>query len=247
MEINTVTTQHENKQLTEIRKIKTDFSSLEDYLAYRDGLMNQAINPWLKEAYQHSCTRQEIPSGMWVLVACETVDGATTTTALLDYVELDFDELHETDVNFDGLMSLNDWVELFNPKSWGDWLMVPRLFTRYILRQHVPALVFTADPWIDAMLHESRGTLMWTSQFIEIIRIVAGVGRREALDIYSSISLRKSGWQERLNKIHYLPTNQTLLQIFEERTVGLRSFGSPDYLLSNWLSNYYGKIMVSRL
>jgi hypothetical protein len=65
------------------------------------------------------------------------------------------------------------------------------------------------------------------------------VGRREALDIYSSISLRKSGWQEKLNEIHYLPTNQTLLQIFEERTVGIRSFGCPDYLLSNWLSNHY--------
>jgi hypothetical protein len=42
-----------------------------------------------------------------------------------------------------------------------------------------------------------------------------------------------------LEKIYYSPTDQTLMQIFRERTVGMQHLGSPDYFFADWLSRHY--------
>ena len=49
----TTTEQSQNFQLIEIRKIKTDFASSNDYMVFRNELMSKAINPWLKDTYHH--------------------------------------------------------------------------------------------------------------------------------------------------------------------------------------------------
>lgn len=52
MGLNTATTeQNDNHQLIEIRKIKSNFGSIHDYLVFRDTLMSKAINPWLSPDY----------------------------------------------------------------------------------------------------------------------------------------------------------------------------------------------------
>lgn len=247
MELNSAATeQGNNLQLIEIRKIKSVFASSNDYLVFRNELMSKAINPWMKEAYQQRDIHEdEIPKGVWALIACERGDGAMNTSVLLDFVELDFDEFPEAATNFDGIMDFTEWVAYFNPKTWGDWLMVPKLFSLYLRsRQNLPALAAAPDPWIDALLRESRGMLMWTSQFIQIIRMLAGVGLTEATKINSCFLMRKPGWEKLLENI-YPPTKQSLLQIFEERTVGMQCLGSPDYILADWLSNYFDSLTGS--
>lgn len=203
--------------------------------------MSKAINPWLKEAYQHRDSHENIPNGIWALIACERCDGATTTAVLLDFVELDFWLISETTPPFEGITGFTEWMALFNPISWGDWLIAPKLYQMHLRTgENLPALVATPDPWIDAVLRDSRGMLMWTHQFIQIIRLIGNVGITQASVIHSSWLLRKPGWERLLEKI-YPPTKQTLLQIFEERTIGMQSLGSPDYILADWLSTHFDK------
>ena len=141
-------------------------------------LMSKTINPWLKGAYRHKDLHEEkIPAGVWGLIACERGNGAMNPSVLLDFMELDFDDFPEIAKNFDGIMKFTEWVAHFNPKTWGDWLMVPKLFKLYLRsRQNLPALAATPDPWLDAVLRESHGILMWTHQLIQIIRMIADVG-----------------------------------------------------------------------
>lgn len=244
MEVNSVATgQGDNLQLIEIRKIDRDFSSGDDYLAFRNELMSKAINPWLKDAYQQSDIHEDgIPKGVWALIACERGDGAMSTSVLLDFVELDFDEFPEAARNFDGIMDFTGWVAHFNPKTWGDWLMVPKLFSLYLRSmQNLPALAAAPDPWLDAALRESRGMLMWTHQLIQIIRVIANVGITEATKMTTCILMKKPGWEKLLGNI-YPPIKQSLLQIFEERTVGMQCLGSPDYFLADFLSNHFNSL-----
>lgn len=231
-----------NFQLFEIRKIKSDFASDNDYLVFRNELLNKAINPWLRDAYHQSNFHgDKIPDGVWALVAGELDDGAIDTSMLLDFVELDFDVFPEAAKNFEGIMNFTEWVAQFNPKTWGDWLMVPKLFSLYLRsRRNLPELVAIPDSWLDAALRESRGMLMWTHQSIQVIRMLAGVGIAEASMIASCFSMKKPGWEKLLENI-YPPTKQSLLQIFEERTVGMQCLGSPDYILAGWLSNHFDR------
>ncbi len=69
MGLNSVATgQDDNLQLIEIRKVKTDFASTNDYMDFRNELMSKAINPWLKGAYHHKDLHEEkIPAGVWAL------------------------------------------------------------------------------------------------------------------------------------------------------------------------------------
>ena len=235
--------QGQSFQPIEIRKVKTDFASSNDYMVFRNELMSKAINPWLKDAYHHKDIHEKkIPSGVWALIACERETGAMNASMLLDFMELDFDDFPETAKNFDGIMSCTEWVAHFNPKTWGDWLMVPKLFKLYLRsRQNLPALAATPDPWLDAVLHESRGMLMWTHQLIQIIRMIADVGITEATRITKCALMRNPGWEKLLGNIHP-PTKQSLLQIFEERTVGMQCLGSPDYILADCLSNHFNSL-----
>jgi len=244
MGLNSVATgQDDNLQLIEIRKVKTDFASTNDYMEFRNELMSKANNPWLKDAYHHKDIHDgKIPSGVWALIACERSDGAMPPSMLLDFMELDFDDFPEAAKNFDGIMSFTEWVAHFNPKTRGDWVMVPKLFSLYLRsRQNLPSLAAAPDLWLDAVLRESRGILMWTHQLIQIIRMIADVGITEATKITTCVLMRKSGWEKLLENIHP-PTKQSLLQIFEERTVGMPCLGSPDYLLADLLSNHFNSL-----
>ena len=244
MGLNSVATgQDDNLQLIEIRKVKTYFASTNDYMDFRNELMSKAINPWLKEAFHHKDIHEEkIPSGVWALIACERETGAMNASMLLDFMELDFDDFPEAAKNFDGIMSFTEWVMHFNPKTWGDWLMVPKLFKLHLRSRHnLPALTATPDPWLDAVLRESRGMLMWTHQLIQIIRMIADVGITEATRITTCALMRNPAWEKLLGNIHP-PTKQSLLQIFEERTVGMQCLGSPDYILADCLSNHFNSL-----
>lgn len=239
MEMNSVEAQQGNMQLIEIRKVKSDFVSLNDYQIFRDELMSKCIHPWLKQAYQHIET-SNIPKAIWGLIAYEKIDGAMTNSVLLAFEELDFGIITESVSSFENITGFNKWVMQFNPTSWGDCLMVPKLYLMHLrIGRNQPALVATPDPWIDAVLRESRGMLMWSYQFIEITRMIADVSITEANQMRSSWVLREPDNKDKLSNIHYPPSQQTLLQILEERMVGMECLGSPDYFFADWLSKHY--------
>lgn len=243
MELNaTKAQQGRNIQLIEIRKLKRDFESSEDYLIFKDELISKTIHPWLMEAYQHDGSNVEVPNGIWALIACELVDGAITTTDLIAFAELDYGMISEAS-SFDGITGFNEWVAHFKPISWGDWLMVPKLYLMHLRTgRNLSTLAAKPDPWIDAVLRESRGILMWSNQLTDICRMIGGVGSTEIAKIRRVLSTADRDWQDTLRSIHYSPTNQTLLEIFEERTLGieyLQHTGHRDYMFANWLYNYF--------
>ena len=118
--------------------------------------------------------------------------------------------------------------------------MVPKLFHIYLRTgKELPALIATPDPWIDAVLRESRGILMWSYQFNEIVRMIGNVSMTEATKIRLSWVLREPEIMETLENIHYPPTQQTLKKIIDERMVGMDCLGSPDYFFANWLAKHF--------
>ncbi len=240
MSLNPAETQQASHQLIEIRRLKGDFASINDYQAFRAEMFSMAIQPWVKNAVQCKGSAENTPEGVWAMIGCEKTDGGVSNLVLLAFAELYFEDDAENTVPFEGVGSFDEWVAQFNPKTMGDWLMVPKLFLMYLRTgRNLPALTATPDPWIDAVLRESRGMLMWSYQFIEMIRMIANVGITEATRIHSRYLMMQLKHEEILEKIHYSPTNQTLMQIFRERTVGMQHLGSPDYFFADWLSKHY--------
>lgn len=227
-----------NHQLIEIRKVRCDFASINDYQEFQAEMFSMAIQPWVKNAVQCKDGTENIPEGVWAMIGCEKTDSGVSNLVLLAFAELYFEEYSET--AFEGASSFDEWVAKFSPETMGDWLMVPKLFLIHLRTgRNLPALTATPDPWIDAVLRESRGMLMWSYQFIEMIRMIADVGITEATKIHSRYLMMQLKHREILEKIYYSPTDQTLMQIFRERTVGMQNLGSPDYFFVDWLSKHY--------
>ena len=131
------------------------------------------------------CIRDS-PEGVWAMIGCEKTHSGVSNLVLLAFAELYFEEAAEATVPFKVASSFDEWVAQFNPRTMGDWLMVPKLFLMYLRTgRNLPELAATTDPWIDAVLRESRGMLMWSYQFVEIIRMIADVGITEATKIHS--------------------------------------------------------------
>lgn len=239
MEMNSGKAQQSNMQIIEIRKVNCDFASLNDYQVYLDELMSACIHPWIKLAHQRN-EASNIPHAIWGLIACERIDGVMINSVLLAYEELDYSINSEIASQPESVTSFSECVAQFNPTSWGDWLMVPKLFHIYLRTgKELPALIATPDPWIDAVLRESRGILMWSYQFNEIVRMIGNVSMTEATKIRLSWVLREPEIMETLENIHYPPTQQTLKKIIDERMVGMDCLGSPDYFFANWLAKHF--------
>jgi hypothetical protein len=237
MALNSAEAQQDNHQLIELRKVRGDFATLNNYHEFRDEMLSMAIQPWFKNSFQDKDSAENIPESVWAIIGCEKTGGAVSNLVLLAYEELDYSITSETAHPSEGVTGFNQWVTQFNPTTWGDWLMVPKLYLMHLRNgKYISALTATPDPWIDAVLRESRGMLMWSYQFVEIIRMIADISITEATKMRLSWILREAGIKEILENIHYPPTQQTLLQILEERMVGMEYLGSPDYFFAGWLS-----------
>ncbi|MDP3183091.1 MAG: replicative DNA helicase [Desulfobaccales bacterium] len=240
MSLGSIEAKQESYQLMEIRKLKSDFASINNYQEFRAEMFSMAIQPWVKNAVKCKNTAENIPEGIWAMIGCDKTDNGVSNLVLLAFAELYFEEDAETSVPFWGVSSFDKWVTQFNPRTMGDWLMVPKLFLMHLRTgRNLPALTATPDPWIDALLSESRGMLMWSHQFIEMIRMIGDVGITEATKIHSRYLMMQLKHREMLEKIYYEPSDQTLMQIFRERTVGMQHLGSPDYFFADWLSKRY--------
>ena len=240
MVLSSAETQQVNHKLIEIRKVKGDFATINNYHEFRDEMLGMAIQPWFKTAFQDKDSTENIPESVWALIGCKKSGDSVSNLVLLAYEELDYSITYEASHPPKGFTGFHEWVTQFNPTSWGDWLMVPKLYLMHLRTgKEVLTLTATPDPWIDAVLRESRGMLMWSYQFNEIARMIADVSLTEANKMRLSWVLREPVINETLGNIHYPPTQQTLLQILEERMVGMECLGSPDYFFADWLTNHY--------
>lgn len=240
MALSSAVTQQDNHHLIEIRKVKGDFATLNNYHEFRAEMLSIAIQPWFKDAFQDKDSAENIPESILAIIGCKKTAGSVSNLVLLAYEELDYSINSEISHKPEGVTGFNEWVAQFNPTSWGDWLMVPKLYLMHLRTgKNLPALTATPDPWIDAVLRESRGRLMWSYQFAEITRMIADVSITEANQMRSSWVMRKPEITVTLGNIHYPPTQQTLLKILEERMVGMECLGSPDYFFADWLSKHY--------
>jgi len=219
-------------KLVEVRMRRSDFDTDQQYIQFREYLINKAINPWLMAAYQST---EEINGGLWAIIIGECNDGKLTVNQLLDY-----EQFTVSPPNLNVVVNFKDWVVLFNPQSRGDWLMAPVLYKYYLRNRHNPNEINPSScPWIDALLSESRGRLMWSYQAIEIIRMAANVSRGKAAEMFSNFLRNRSEWEGEFEKFKFPYTDITLQQIFKERTVLNHWFGNPDYILTDWLECNY--------
>ena len=240
MALNSAEAQQGNYQLIEISKVKSDFASLNNYHEFRAEMLSMAIQPWFKTAFQDKDSAENIPESVWAIIGCEKTGGAVSNLVLLAYEELDYSITSETAHPSEGVTGFHEWVTQFNPTSWDDWLMVPKLYLMHLrTKKNLPALTATPDPWVDAVLRESRGILMWSYQFIEITRMIADISITEANQMRTDWIMMKPEIKEILGNVYYPPTQQMLLQILEERMVGMECLGSPDYFFADWLAKHY--------
>lgn len=221
--------------LIEVRKVSADFNSIDDYNVFKYSLLCTSIHPGLA----HSLPSQQIPDAIWALTLKHQSKN-TIKTSLIAFAEIDFNRHQLSSSAYYEMSSLDEWVTHFAPESIGDWLMVPILFLTYLRTGcDLPALTAISDPWLDSLLRESRGRLVWSHQFIEMIQVIAKIDISEATRIYSMCSTTPHEHQKILDEIYYQATNQTLLEIYSERSAGIEHLDSPDYFLADCLATHY--------
>lgn len=71
MELNSAEVQQGNHLLIEVRKVKRDFASLNNYHEFRAEMFSIAIQPWIKNATKCKNTTDNIPEGVWAMIGCE--------------------------------------------------------------------------------------------------------------------------------------------------------------------------------
>lgn len=232
-------TRQDQYQLIEIRRLKKSFASFSMYQAFRTEMLSLALQPWFRGAYQHQANIENIPESVCVILGYKK-SGGLSHLILLAYEELEHSINIEDRQLTDDIGALNTCIQKFKPICWDDWLMVPNLYLMQLRsKKHLPTLNAKSDPWIDAVLKETRGVLMWTYQFVEIVRMIANISITEATQLSRGWILRDSKVNEIIGNVIYEPTKQNLLEIIKERTLGMAHLGAPDYIFADWLSRHY--------
>ncbi len=203
------------------------------YYRLRKTLAARAINPWLRSWMDE--LDEALPLRFEALVEARHKDGETAFGTLLDFSE-SFDP--EADEH---ALSFVEWLPRFKPEGRDDFLMALPLYRAYGNTGKIfPARSLTPDPWLDAMLGSTRGMLVWTGQWIELISAICGVDRGRAYILLRGYLYQGDSIANRaLNKARYVGTGQTVEQIIAERSLGQHPWGNPDYPAGDWLYRHW--------
>lgn len=223
----------EHGHLIELRQSTTAFCNINEFKHYRERLLTCSLNPWLR-----SCQFGDSPIQFEALVEMKRISGEIKIITLLEYKE--YSDINQ--MNSEGDLTFLEWLATFQPATRDDFLMALPLY-RWHQRtgEIVATLNATPDPWLDALLKNTRGILFWSYQWRELIRMVGHVGISHATRLYSDYLLNRAGALDSVRQAQYVSTGQTLLQIIEERSVRGLYAGSPEYVLGDWLHQYYGR------
>ncbi len=224
--------------LVDIRRTVEEIGGADAYYRLRDKLAANAICPWVRlwiEALGDS-----VPRGIEATVEMIHENGAMTIGPVVHYGEWDEPE-DDIAVSLDKL-TFGQWLHEFRPEGRDDFVMAQSLYSFYLYQgsgEIFPKIQVTPDPWLDAMLKSTRGLLFWRPQWIELCRMVGNLGPDESWRLYRDYACRRPNASGALDQIRYLATDQSLMQIFEERCPGLGLRGWPDYVTGDWLHQYW--------
>lgn len=181
----------------------------------------------------------ELPDGFEALVEVNHEAEEMAVGTLLEFSEWRYSD---PDINATGNeLSFDEWLCEFRPESRDDFLMVLPLYHLYQRSGEViPKVQATPDPWLDAMLKNTRGMLLWTQQWIELFRVISNIDRQGASRLFRDYMRSCPDASVALNQTRYFATGQSLMQIIKERSPSRLPFGSPDYLVGDWLHQYWG-------
>jgi len=219
--------------LVHIRQEVDAIGSDAAYFQLRTTLAARAINPWLRSWMDK--LGEAPPRRFDALVEARHKDSETEFGTLLDFSESFTPEADEPTLSF------VEWLPRFKPESRDDFLMALPLYRAYgNTGEIVPARNPTSDPWLDAMLGNTRGMLVWTGQWMELIGAICGVDRGRAyLLLRGYLYLDDPIATRALNRARYVGTGQTVAQIIEERRLGQHPWGNPDYPVGDWLYRHW--------
>lgn len=230
-----VSQQGMKRELFQWRMHSVGFKSLDEYHEVRKRFALNAINPFLRKWLEETPDYQPILAE--ALVEAHFDNDEVKFGALLDYMEW-FDEYN---INNEEL-SIKDWMGAFQPVSRDDFLMALPLYrwhraTGKVVQKIQP----TPDPWLDAMLAPTRGILLWyRSQWLELIRMSGCEGGLVgAADLLNHYIMGRKWAPEKLGRLIYPPTGQSVMEIIKERSLDGYLLGCPDFVAGDWLYRYY--------
>lgn len=223
--------------LVQLRRTVAEIGNADAYYRLRATLAAHAISPWQRSWMEG--LGDDLPRGFEAIVEMDHENGATTFGTLLDYSEW-FDPELDIAVS-ENELAFCQWLHEFRPECRDDFLMALPL---YYLYQHsgevMPRLRPTPDPWLDAMLKNTRGMLFWTSQWVELLGVISNIGQQGACRLIKDYMLSRPNASVVLEQIRYFATGQSFLQIIEDRSPTQLPVGSPDYLVGDWLHRKLG-------
>ena len=225
----------QHTRLMHLRHAVTDVGDDKVYLRLRRTLARHAINPWLRGWMVG--LDDKLPRGFEAIVVIGQDGGELTIGALLD-----FSEWYEPDQEIAATkdrLSFDQWLLEYRPTGRDDCLMALPLY--YLYQQTgvvVPTVRAEPDPWLDGLLQNTRGMLFWSHQWIELVRVISNISVPAAHRMIRDYQLGRPEAAVALDQIRYLATQQNLTQIINERSPIWGSFGSPDYIVGDWLHQY---------
>jgi len=176
------------------------------------------------------------PTNFWALALSEPNNFKTQPLRVLDYCECygSSDLINQTS---ESPLPFGEWLSVFPITSRSEAILAPDLFRihRYT-GQLLPSPPPNHDPWLDGKLRRTRGLLIWKSQVIDVIQSIGGFGHSEADKLRRGYGAQKPDALDVMQKIRYPATEQTLLEILDERSDNRRYLGTyPNRALALWL------------
>lgn len=139
-------------------------------------------------------------------------------------------------------LTFKDWWIVFQPMTREDHRLALPLYS--MCRNHevywAVACSVSTDPWLDSLLSDTRGMLLWTHQWEEVLRQGGGLKPLEATEVMHGIRLGRADARELLRSTLYEPTGQTLSSLFEQRSPFEIPIGRVDHVAGDWFWNRLG-------
>lgn len=133
--------------------------------------------------------------------------------------------------------TFGDWLVQFQPVTREDYRLTLPLYS--MCRNEkifgVPTVSPTPDRWLDSMLRDTRGMLLWTHQWEELLRVASDFPSYKVAEVMREIKLGRPKAAEMLEAYTYEPTGQTLAEILAERSPFSIPIGHQDHLTGDWL------------
>lgn len=226
-------------ELAQLRWNTEEIGGVNGFRRMKAKLAALALDPWEREYMGRLYEDEGVPCCVDALVEVHRRKDRLEFGTLLEFQEYwcnspdDYPPPRADDLTF------GEWVRNFQPKGRDDFMMAMTLYRRYRnTGEVIPRINATLDPWLDAFLASTRGILLWTHQWTELLRI-SGHRAKEAMTLlYDYINGREDAIAK-FNDLTYPITGQTVMQIVKERSLDGNCFGNPDYLVGDWLYKYY--------